>query len=221
MRKRVAFVTIGQSPRDDVVPAMLEEIRTPVEASEYGALDDMTDAEIAAIAPRKGEERLVSRLRDGREVQLGKTSIEARLRIVLGRLDEAGFDLVVLLCTGRFGHFQLKTPFIEPQHTVDHFVQGLAYGVDRLGVLLPDARQFDEFHAIPGPTMKFCAASPYTQDSLARLQAAGDELADTGMIVMHCMGYSEPMRQEVRRRAGRPVLLARRLVGQAIDMMIS
>jgi protein AroM len=53
------------------------------------------------------------------------------------------------------------------------------------------------------------------------LQAAGDELADTGMIVLHCAGYSEPMCQEVRRHAGRPVLLARRLVGQAIDMMIS
>jgi protein AroM len=78
MGKRVAFVTIGQSPRDDVVPAMLAEIHAPIDVSQYGALDDMTDAEIASIAPHLGEERLVSRLRDGREVQLGKTAIEGK-----------------------------------------------------------------------------------------------------------------------------------------------
>ncbi len=221
MHKRVAFVTIGQSPRSDLVPQMLAEMQSRVEVTECGALDGMSVAEIAAIAPRPGEERLVSRLRDGSQVLLGKPAIEKRLTAILARLDESGFDLIVLLCTGRFGHFRLKTPFIEPQHIVDHFVQGLAYGVERLGVMLPDARQIDEFHGIPGLETKFSAASPYAEDSNDQMRSAGESLSDTGMIVMHCMGYSEPMRQEVMRRAARPVLLARRLVGQAIDLMIS
>ena len=221
MRKRVAFVTIGQSPRSDMVPQMLAEIRTPVDAIERGALDGLGEAEIAATGPRPGDEQLVSRLRDGREVLLGKPALEARLRVILAELDAQGFDLIVLLCTGRFEPFRLRTPFIEPQHTVDHFVQGLAYGVDELGVLLPVAKQAEDFHGIPGLRPKFAIASPYAPDAGPGLAAAGAALADTGLIVMHCMGYSEPMRQEVRRHAGRPVLLARRLVGQAIDLMIS
>jgi len=221
MPTHVAFLTIGQSPRGDLVPPMLEEMRSNVDPVEFGALDGMSRDEIAALTPEAGEERLVSRLRDGTEVALGKPAIERRLASILARLDERGYDLIVLLCTGRFGRFRLKTPFIEPQHLVDHFVQGLAYGIERLGIMLPDAKQAEEFHDVPGVDAKFCAASPYAADSESQMRAAGERLADTGLIVMHCMGYSEPMRQEVRRRAGRPVLLARRIVGQAIDSMIS
>src|SRR4051812_35990583 len=111
MPKQVAFLTIGQSPRSDLVPPMLEEMRSAVEPVEFGALDDMGRAEIAALAPRPGEERLVSRLRDGTEIVLGKPAIENRLASILERLDEGGYDLIVLLCTGRFRPFRLKTPF--------------------------------------------------------------------------------------------------------------
>ena len=58
-RKRVGFVTIGQSPRDDMLPEMLERIGRAVEPIEVGAL--------------------VSRLCDGREVTLGKTWTRQRL----------------------------------------------------------------------------------------------------------------------------------------------
>jgi len=221
MAKRVAFVTIGQSPRSDLVPELLAQTRTPLEVTEYGVLDDMSDAEIAAIAPAPGHECLVSRLRDGREVLLGKPEIEARLHVLLGALDRQGFDLIVLLCTGQFGAFRLRTPFIEPQHAVDHFVQALAYGIDNVGVLLPNAKQIDEFHGIPGLRPTFAAASPYVgAEDGAALRAAGAALADTGMIVMHCMGFSEPMRRQVMRSARCPVLLSRTLVGHAIDMIL-
>ena len=66
MARRIAFVTIRQSPRPDVVPEILAETRTPIEVTERGVLDDMTLAEVRAIAPGPGEERLVSRMRDGR-----------------------------------------------------------------------------------------------------------------------------------------------------------
>lgn len=221
MARRVAFVTIGQSPRTDLVPEILAETRTPIDVTERGVLDGMSLVEVVAIAPGPNEERLVSRMRDGTEVILGKPAIEARLRVVFAELDERGFDLIVLLCTGHFGAFRLKTPFLEPQHAVDHFVQGLTYGVDRLGVLLPNEKQIDEFHGIPGMEAKLSFASPYTAEGEAQLSAAGEALADTGAIVMHCMGYSEAMRRQVMDRAGRPVLLSRRLVAHAIDLLLS
>ncbi|MEA2731830.1 MAG: protein AroM, partial [Acetobacteraceae bacterium] len=175
----------------------------------------------ADLAPRPGEERLVSRLRDGREVLLGKPAIDRRLHAILAELDAGGFDLLVLLCTGQFTRFSLRTPFIEPQHTVDHFVQGLAYGAERIGILLPNAAQIEEFHGIPGMATKAAGASPYLADPEAGLRKAGAELADTDMIVMHCIGYSEAMRQVVKQASGRPALVSRRLVAHAIDLMLS
>jgi protein AroM len=204
-----------------VVPDILVETRTPLAVTERGALDGLDDAAIADLAPRPGEERLVSRLRDGREVLLGKPAIDRRLHAILAELDAAGFDLLVLLCTGQFTRFSLRTPFIEPQHTVDHFVQGLAYGAERIGILLPNAAQIEEFHGIPGMATKAAGASPYLADPEAGLRKAGAELADTDMIVMHCIGYSEAMRQVVKQASGRPVLVSRRLVAHAIELMLS
>jgi len=221
MPRRVAFVTIGQSPRSDVLPDILAETRTPFAVTEHGALDALDDAAIADLAPRAGEECLVSRLRDGREVLLGKPAIDRRLHAILAELDTGGFDLLVLLCTGQFTRFDLRTPFIEPQHTVDHFVQGLAYGAERIGILLPHAAQIDEFHGIPGVATKAASASPYVANPEAALRDGGAALADTDIIVMHCIGYSEAMRQVVKQASDRPVLVSRRLVAHAIDLLLS
>jgi protein AroM len=221
MPQRVAFVTIGQSPRTDVLPEILAEIRTEILPTERGVLDDLSLPEIQALSPKTGDERLVSCLRDGTEVILAKPAIEARLHEEFARLDTLGFDLIVLLCTGHFGRFDLKTRFLEPQHAVDHVVRGLTYGVRRLGVLLPNEKQIDEFHGIPGAETSFAFASPYTANSESELATAAETLAGTGAIVMHCMGYTKAMRRQVMARAKLPVHLSRRIVAHAIDLMQS
>ena len=221
MTKRVMFVTIGQSPRPDIVPEMVACLSTPLEAHEQGALDGLDEKEIAAMAAHDGAACLVSRLRDGSEVVLDRASVEARLGTLLAGIDRAGFDLIVLLCSGHFRRFRLATPFIEPQHVVDHFAQGLAYGAVRIGVMLPHRRQVADFPAIPGIEAAFDVVSPYTRDAEARFHAAGRALRETGMIVMHCMGYTEAMRGAVMQEAKQPVLLARRLTCAAIDLMLS
>jgi protein AroM len=221
MPRRIAFVTIGQSPRDDVMPDIVAESRTSFVATERGVLDGLDDAAIAAMAPLPGEDILASRLRDGRGVLIAKPAVERRLREIFAELDTQGFDLIVLLCTGVFGQFVTRTPFMEPQHVVDHFVQGLAYGARTLGVILPDPRQADDFAGIPGVATKAAHGSPYVADPLPALRTAGAALADVDMIVMHCIGYTETMRQEVQRASCRPVMLSRRIVAHAIDLLLT
>jgi protein AroM len=219
--KRIAFVTIGQSPRSDVMPDIVAACRTGFVATERGALDGLDDAQIAALAPRPGDAILASRLADGRGVLLGKPDIERRLHIIIAELDGEGFDLIVLLCTGSFGHFATDTPFLEPQHVVDHFARGLAYGAKRLGVVIPEADQADDFASIDGIPTVAAHASPYATNPMPGLRSAGRALAATDLIVTHCIGYSEAMREELMRSSGRPVLLARRLVAHAIDLVLT
>jgi protein AroM len=219
--KRIAFVTIGQSPRTDVMPDIVAECRTVFSATERGVLDGLDDTAIAALAPQPGEAILASRLADGRGVVMGKPAVERRLREIFAELDTQGFDLIVLLCTGVFGRFDTQTPFLEPQHAVDHFVQGLAYGKEILGVMLPEPGQAGDFEGIPGFATKPGHGSPYIPDPMPALREAGASLADTDMIVMHCIGYTEAMRQEVARAAGRPVMLSRRIVAHAIDLLLT
>lgn len=215
-------MTIGQSPRTDVVPVLLEAVKTPIEAHESGVLDDMDDAAIDALAPVGSEPRLVSRLRSGREVVMSHAAVEERLGRLLLQLDERRFDLIVLLCTGRFPAWHLRTPFIEPQHVVDHFAEGLACGAGPVGVMLPDTQQMETFGPVGALPTHFAAASPYVPDPCASaLRSAARALADCRLIVMHCIGYTEDMRRTVAQESGRPVLVARGLVATAIDLLLA
>ena len=68
----IGLVTIGQSPRSDVVPDMATILGPGVEIREAGALDGLARSEIDALAPTGDDEILVTRLRDGSSVFLGK-----------------------------------------------------------------------------------------------------------------------------------------------------
>ena len=176
-QKHLAMVTIGQAPRLDMMPdlrAGLDEAEADI--TEFGALDDLSDSEIEALAPKRGEARLVSRLRDGREVTLAKRHVESLLETLLKRVDAMGFDAIVLLCTGHFDGMALKTPLIESQIVVDETVAALAASMGSLGILVPHREQCDSFHPIAtaGRRVRFSHASPYGE---GRFDAAGRELA--------------------------------------------
>ena len=69
------LLTIGQSPRPDVVPeilGMLGNSTADIEAVEAGALDGLSREEVRAGAPRDREMPLVSRLRSGKKVVIGR-----------------------------------------------------------------------------------------------------------------------------------------------------
>lgn len=225
MTKRVAFVTIGQTPRSDLVPEILARIGAPIEAVEFGALDGMNAAEIAAAAPRPGEASLATRLAGGGETVVSKEWAQGRLQQIFDRIDRERFDLLVLLCTGHFPTLHSRTLMVEAQRVVDGFVDALAVDGCRLGVMVPLARQVDEFH-VRGDArrdVRLTHFSPYAGDQLAtasRLERATEELADSDMIVMHCMGYDEAMRARVAARTTRSVVLARRVVAGAIAQLI-
>lgn len=216
---RVAFVTIGQSPRSDLLPEMREWMGDLI-AVERGVLDDLSHEEIARLAPGAGDHALVSRLRDGSEVTIGKAWTRNRLAALMARLDGDGFDLIVLLCTGHFEGVRSRTLMVEAQRVVDAGVEAVAGDGRTVGVMLPLARQMDEFHATHVGTspIVLAHASPYSD---LRVEDAARDLAKTDLIVMHCMGYTEAMRRRVAQTAGKPVRLARRLVASAVAQLVA
>ena len=215
---RAAFVTIGQTPRADLVPEMADRIGAGVAITEFGVLDGVSGEEIARAAPGEGDERSVTRLRDGSQVVARKTWIQQRLQQSLDHIAQSDFDLVVLLCTGHFPNLQTRGLFLEAQAIVDHAVLAFGSGAASIGVMVPVEEQIQEFHFRPraGQRLSVSHASPYTE---SRFAEAARELADVDLIVMHCIGYTEAMRKEVAAVSGRPVLLARRLVAGAVAQL--
>ena len=62
---KIGAVTIGQSPRTDVMADMKAILGEEVEVLEAGALDGISMEEIKQMEPAKGDYVLVSRLQNG------------------------------------------------------------------------------------------------------------------------------------------------------------
>ena len=99
---KVGLITVGQSPRSDVVPDMAAILGGDVEIVEAGALDGLTRAEMEPLAPEGDDEILVTRLADGSSVFVGKSKMITRIEAKIAALEDRGVALNVLLCTGEF-----------------------------------------------------------------------------------------------------------------------
>ncbi len=219
-RKRAAFITIGQSPRPDI----MDEMRPwwdglSLDIEEHGALDGLSREDIARAAPRERDERLVSRLHDGTEVLLESEWVHHRVAEMVRELDDRGIDLFVLLCTGRFHGLTSRGILVAAGPVVDHGLAAIAESRESIGVLLPNEGQKAPFRCEPAGSRRFILshASPYSGD---RWDTAARELEEADLVVMHCMGYTEPMRQKLARSTGKPVLLARRMVAAAVAQVL-
>lgn len=217
----VGLVTIGQSPREDILAAMFGP-EPPARLVEAGALDGLGDTAIQSLAPCEGELPLVSRLRDGREVLLAEARLIPALQRAVERVVADGAGLVVVLCTGEFPTLTAPVPIINP----DRLLIGTVAAVlpaGRLGVLLPTTGQLDWMRgrwATARRAFHGAAVSPYTgREALAgaarSLAAAGADL-----VVLDCMGFDRRMKQVVAEASGRPVIQASRLIGRIVAELV-
>ena len=116
MKKKIGAITIGQSPRTDVIPEMQEILGEKVVILEAGALDGLTKEDIEKFQPGENDYVLVSRLNDGSHVKFGKSHIIPRLQNCINNLEEQGAELIIVICTGYFGSLLTsKVPLIYPQ----------------------------------------------------------------------------------------------------------
>ncbi len=222
MATPVGMITIGQSPRVDVVPEVRALVPRSMDVVEAGALDGLSLDEVRRLAPGPGDETLVTRMADGTEVHVAKRHIIPRLQSCIGRLGPQ-VQAIVLLCTGAFPEFHAPVPLLEPQRLVDRVVQAIAGPGGSIGLMLPaeeqaeaSRRKMQEY----GLVAKVAVASPYGGFEAIGQAAAIFRDSDVRAVVMHCIGYDAKMKAEVRQVSGKPVLLARSLVGKVLDELL-
>jgi len=219
MSRRLGVLTIGQSPRVDVVPVMAGMLGG-WEIAEAGALDERAEDEIAALAPGPGEYVLVTRLRDGREVVISRERVLPYVQQALGQLAPT-VELVLFLCTGEFPPLPCDRLLIEPSRLLQHIVTGVA-GDRLLGILVPlpdQAADAARRWRAAGRVAAVTAASPYRDADFPQaarvLRAAGAEV-----IVMDCMGYTPAQKGEVVAASARPTILAGTAVAAVVRELL-
>ncbi|MDQ7841075.1 MAG: AroM family protein [bacterium] len=219
----VAAVTIGQSPRPDIFDEIMPLLGAGVRVIEAGALDGLSDDEIAAHRPAPYDHTLVTRLRDGREVLVSRQRILPRVQACLDQVQDQA-DLIVMLCTGTFPPFATRRLILYPEHLLFQLARAVAPG-GRIGVLTPSAHQIADQErrwrdvASEVVVLPFSPYNAGDGDDLNRACAAFAD-ANVDIVVLDCLGYTVALKQAVRRLARRPVLLARTVLARAVAELV-
>ena len=215
--QKVGFVTIGQSPRTDILED-IGPLLEPIGVLERGALDGLSRVELDALAPAPGEPAYVSRLRDGTQVLLSQDRLLPRLQQAIDWVVARGVGMVVVLCTGDFPTLRCSVPLLFPGRLLRSFVRTvLSSSEGVLGVLVPLPEQETaarQSWAALTPRVRTASFSPYV-DSV-RAPEACLALEGCSVVVMDCLGYTSRHEEAVRQLLGVPVVLARTVVARAV-----
>lgn len=233
--RTVGLLTIGQSPRPDVVPQITAYLgRLPgfdaLRILEAGALDGLTPIQIRELAPKGAERRLVSRLSTGGTVVVAERLIPPLLEVQAARLSGQGAEALALLCTGDLPAVRSPVPILRPQALMSHLVAAALPGA-RLGVIVPlaeqvaDARQrWGELARTlrPDGAVAVETASPYETDPAGLVAAAGSLGAwGAGVIILDCMAFTPQARDLVRDNVPVPVILPRTVLAGALAELLA
>ena len=187
--KKIGAITVGQTPRTDLIPEIAPILGDSIEIIQMGGLDGLTKEEIQTMTPAPGDHVLVSRLKDGSSVSFGESHILPRLEACMDQLKKDQVSLILFLCTGEFPDtFQADVPLIFPSKILTSIVS--AIHPRHLTVMTPAKEQLPQMQTKwAGCAGSVCglAASPYDgTDAVA--EAARSIPEDTDLIVLDCSG---------------------------------
>ena len=226
MRDRtLGTLTIGQAPRPDVTPIIDAHVPPAVRRIHKGVLDGLSDAEIdARYRAGPGEAALVTRLQDGRVVELSRRRMREGVEEALAALEAVGCDVILILCTGTFAGLECKKAWlVEPDHIIPGMVAGLVEQ-RQLGIIVPIAGQIEseagKWQGLARPPI-FATASPYSADGAA-LRDAGATLKARGaaVLMLDCIGFTERHRAALG-ELGLPVMLSNAIAAKAVGELLA
>jgi len=221
--KKIGIITIGQSPRPDILPDMMMILGEGYEVIEAGALDDYSLEDIQKLDLGKKEHLLVTRMRDGTEVMVSEAFVEPIIQQRITEVEKEGVDVILLLCTGRFPEFEAKSLIVKPSEIMKGAVNA-ALRKGRLGIVLPGKKQIagrPRERVENGRVVYVDAASPY--GPVEEVERLAERLAEKNLdlILLNCMGFGHKMKQIVKEKTGKPVIQANALVARVLKELVS
>lgn len=222
----IAMITVGQAPRDDLVPHMEAVFSRQVDIWQAGVLDGLSGEAMAELWPDPGEVGIVARLLDGSNTLLSHRKILPRVQALVDQAVARRASPIVILCGADWSALRSPTLIVNPGKVFPAIVSALASGW-RLGVIKPSAGQIEQARrqfADRGIDAVVTAASPYTGEQRLRdVQVAAEQLRDAGvdLVWMSCVGMDEAMRSIVCEVTGKPVILARTILARVIDEFLA
>lgn len=215
---KIGMLTIGQTPRVDLLPTLIEILGDEHEIIEAGALDGLNLENVKGIEILPDDYILVSRMRDGTEVKITKRFVIPRVQEKITELEEKDVRLTVVMCTGAFPQFKSKGLVITPQEILKGVLNG-SLKKGKLGVVYPTEEQ------MPGAQSNFGSddvetyadvISPY--EGSEELEALAGRLSaqNLDLILLNCFGFSSDLKKYIAERTGVPTIQSNAVVARVL-----
>jgi len=220
---KVGTLTIGQSPRTDVIPGIRDVLGPNIEIVEKGALDGLDLEDVKKFYPGPNDYILVTRMRDGTEVKIAEEHVIDRMKRCISDFQAEPVEIIILLCTGEFPEIESKKILLRPDRIMLNVVQSLL-DAGRLGVIVPSPdqipalkRRWEKTHL----EVVAEAVSPYTA-TYEELKEKANKIkrSDVDFVVLDCIGFSQETRALFRQITEKPVLLPVTLMGRIAREMV-
>lgn len=219
--KQIGMLTIGQSPRSDLIPGLMDILGEDFEIVEAGALDDLSYEDIQKIDLNPDHYILVSRMRDGREIKITKKFVIPRMQKQLDKIEAQGVRLTVVMCTGKFPHFKSKGLVVTPSEVLKGVVEGSLKG-GKLAIVYPTKEQIlyaERDFGREGVEVYADSVSPYepkdVEGLLKRLKAEEPDL-----VFLNCFGFPSELKQKIVEATGKPTIHSSALIARVLKELI-
>lgn len=212
--RHLGVLVVGQSPRPEI-ERELRRLITYARIELVGCLDDHDPDQLATLDPQDGE-TLFTRLPDGRGVTLPKSMVAEAGRERLDRLEGAGIDGILAMCTGGFPMWQGPRTLFAGD-LLSGCVQALCPS-GRLAVLVPMASQIESSikrWSTPNHEVQAFALSPNATLEATEEMADIVVSTDPHLIVLDCVSYTRATKSRLCARTGKPAVLAVTAVARA------
>jgi|Deesub1362A_J573_1020465.scaffolds.fasta_scaffold00001_423 protein AroM len=219
---KIGFITIGQSPRQDVINEIKNILELRIEVMECGVLDGYFPEKIRDIETTEGD-IFVTRLRNGRQVKISVKRALMGVRECIKKLEEE-CHIIVILCTGEFPDIDSNRIVIEPSKLLKNTVYSII-SRGKIGVLIPSKEQVGialekwKRNKIE-PVIE--VMSPYEDVNENKIQDLSERFsqAHVDLIVLDCIGYNASLKERIRNITGLPVILPRTLIARTLEELL-
>ncbi len=218
---KVGLLTIGQSPREDVVPEMNPFFLPQIQILEKGLLDNLSPEEIRRLKPETGETPLVTRLKKGGSVQLSEKKISSLLPEAINSMKKKmKVSVVGVLSTHDFQKTESLPSVIFPFNSLKFLITRII-DVKCLGVVVPLESQIDAAKKKWKKDKVIVEAkSPYARGKSWEEIAQYFSQKKAEIVILDCIGYKIKDKRALQRLLSVPVLLPRVVLAFAIDQRL-
>lgn len=215
---KVGLLTIGQSPREDVVPEMEPFFLPRIKILEKGLLDNLSPEEIERLQPGIRELPLVTRLRKGSQVQLSEKKITSLMPEAIDSMKtKMKVKAVGVLCTHDFPKTKSSLTVIFPFDYLKFLITRILK-VRRLGVVAPLENQI-KIAKKKWKKEKVIVEvkSPYAKGKSWKEIAQNFSQEKVEAVILDCIGYKIKDKRKMQSLLSIPVLLPRVILAFAIN----